>query len=284
MATGLAHWERMPAVFAGLTGELVSHTSRHSDFSGVRGQDVTVMGAGASAIEAATVLHEQGAVVRLLTRGGPPEFAGQPVHPRPLKERLLYPPSALGPGRLYFILERAPTAVHHLLSDERRIRLTRTRLGPLGAWWIRERFERNVEVHPGCTVTAATDTGSRLRLTIRRKGQSDWDLTTDRVVCGTGFEVDVDRHPVLDPVTASGIERIAGGAPRLNRHFESSVPGLYFVGAATMFSFGPLFRFVAGAAYAAPALARHLARSARPARRPLVRTSSEPWSAPVPID
>jgi hypothetical protein len=49
-------------------------------------------------------------------------------------------------------------------------------------------------------------------------------------------------------------------APRLTRHFESSVPGLYFVGAGAMLSFGPLFRFVSGAAYAAPTVARHLAR------------------------
>ena len=42
-------------------------------------------------------------------------------------------------------------------------------------------------------------------------------------------------------------------------NFESSVPGAYFVGPVTAFCFGPLYRFVCGAAYAAPAVARHLA-------------------------
>jgi hypothetical protein len=37
---------------------------------------------------------------------------------------------------------------------------------------------------------------------------------------------------------------------------------LYFVGVLSMFSFGPLFRFVAGTAFSAPRVARHLARAA----------------------
>jgi hypothetical protein len=48
----------------------------------------------------------------------------------------------------------------------------------------------------------------------------------------------------------------------LDWHFQSSVPGLHFVGFASAFSFGPLFRFVAGAACAAPALAHRLGRTA----------------------
>jgi len=35
--------------------------------------------------------------------------------------------------------------------------------------------------------------------------------------------------------------------------------GLYFIGPSSAFSFGPMFRFVAGAAYAVPVAARHLA-------------------------
>jgi hypothetical protein len=46
-------------------------------------------------------------------------------------------------------------------------------------------------------------------------------------------------------------------------NFQSSVPGAYFLGPIAAFSFGPLFRFVCGAEYAAPALARHLAGPVR---------------------
>jgi hypothetical protein len=204
-------------------------------------------------------------------RGGPPVF-GFPPASRTLKERLLYPPSVLGPGRKNFLLERLPTAAHLLLSDERRVELTRGHLGPLSAWWLRDRFEGNVEVHLGCEVAGAGEADSGLRLNVRREGQASQNIRTDHVVCGTGFQVDVDRHRLLAPALAGRLERIVG-APRLTRHFESSVPGLYFIGAGSTFSFGPLFRFVAGAAYAAPALAGHLARSARPGETAVARRS-----------
>lgn len=269
MATGWAHWERIPSVLAALPPELVSHTHHHSDYTDFRGKDVTVLGAGSSALEAATLLHERGARVRLLVRGGPPVL-GSPPATRPLKERLLYPPSVLGPGRRNFLLERLPTAAHLLLSDERRLQLTRSHLGPLSAWWLRDRFEGNVDVHLGCEIAGAAETDSGLRLNVRRDGRAGWNIHTDHIVCGTGFEVDVDRHKLLEPALSSRLERIVA-APRLTRHFESSVPGLYFVGAGSIFSFGPLFRFVAGAAYAAPALAGHLAHSASPGNTAVAR-------------
>ena len=49
-----------------------------------------------------------------------------------------------------------------------------------------------------------------------------------------------------------------GDAPALSRHFESSVPGLYFVGAAAANSFGPLLRFAYGARFAANRVAARL--------------------------
>ena len=273
MATGWAHWERIPSVLAVLPRELVSHTSHHSDYTDFRGKDVTVLGAGSSALEAATLLHERGASVRLLARGGPPVFGLPPAPRRPLKERLLYPPSVLGPGRKNFLLERLPTAPHLLLSDQRRVHLTRTHLPALSAWWLRDRFDGNVDVHLGCEVIGAGEAGSGLRLNVRRDGHAGWNIQTDHVVCGTGFEVDVDRHTVLDPAVTGRLERIVR-APRLTRHFESSVPGLYFIGAGSTFSFGPLFRFVAGAAYAAPALAGHLARTASRGNTAVARSRS----------
>ena len=47
-------------------------------------------------------------------------------------------------------------------------------------------------------------------------------------------------------------------APTLSMRFESSVKGLYFIGPMSAMSFGPLFRFVAGANFTARTLARHL--------------------------
>jgi hypothetical protein len=46
----------------------------------------------------------------------------------------------------------------------------------------------------------------------------------------------------------------------LTSNFETSAPGLYFIGAAAANSFGPLLRFMVGAEFVAPRLAAHLNR------------------------
>ena len=55
VAVGLSYFERIPHALAGLPRALVSHTARHREYAGLRGQDVTVIGAGQSAIEAAAL-------------------------------------------------------------------------------------------------------------------------------------------------------------------------------------------------------------------------------------
>jgi FAD-dependent urate hydroxylase len=86
------------------------------------------------------------------------------------------------------------------------------------------------------------------------------EIVVDHVVAGTGYEPDLDTITFLDRELLGRIARIER-APRLSMNFESSVPGLYFVGAASAFSFGPIVRFVAGAGFTAPTVARHLARA-----------------------
>ena len=89
-------------------------------------------------------------------------------------------------------------------------------------------------------------------------GGAPRELVFDHVIAGTGYQVDVDRLPFLDSDIRGRVRRVSR-APALSRNFESSVPGLYFVGAAAAFSFGPLFRFVAGAAYSSPTVRKHIA-------------------------
>jgi hypothetical protein len=80
-------------------------------------------------------------------------------------------------------------------------------------------------------------------------------IEADHVISATGYRVDLDRVPLLDRelrdsvLTISTASGVAG--PRLSSAFESTVPGLYFVGLPAALSFGPLLRFVAGAAFTA---------------------------------
>jgi hypothetical protein len=76
-------------------------------------------------------------------------------------------------------------------------------------------------------------------------------------VLGTGFRPDIARYPFLDRDLVRAVRSI-DGYPVLNSGFESSVAGLYFLGAVAAGAFGPLLRFVAGAPFASCRVARHL--------------------------
>jgi cation diffusion facilitator CzcD-associated flavoprotein CzcO len=259
VAVGLRYFQRLPPGLAGLPASLVSHTAQLGGYEHLRGKDVCVIGAGQSALEAATLLHEAGARPRLLVRGEGPVFHTRTPAERRLIDRLRDPLTVLGAGRMHWVLQHFPMLIHYV-PERRRVRFTRGYLGPAGSWWLRDRFEPHVPVHRRCAVISARPAEGGVLLRLRENG-AEREMRTDHVVAGTGFEVDVDRLGFLAPELRARLARIQA-APRLDRHFQSSVPGLYFVGVLAMFSFGPLFRFVAGTAFAAPRVARHLARPA----------------------
>lgn len=81
----------------------------------------------------------------------------------------------------------------------------------------------------------------------------------DHVLLGTGYRVDVSLYKFLSPAILAGIRKVEG-SPALAKGFQSSVPGLHFVGAAAARSYGPLLYFVAGTEFASGHLASHLCR------------------------
>ena len=86
----------------------------------------------------------------------------------------------------------------------------------------------------------------------------------DRVILGTGYRIDVAAEAIVGDSLRPRL-RLHDGYPVLRRGFESSVPGLHFVGAYSAWSFGPIMRFVAGTRFTAYELTRHVARtSAKP--------------------
>lgn len=257
VSVGLPYFKHVPEELEGLPLELVSHTSDIRDYSLFRGKSVAVVGAGQSAIEAAALLHESGAKTQMLIRGAGLWFAGKMPEHRSLAERFKDPNSVAGPGRLNWFLEKAGRNAY-FLPERRRVRLVKRHLGPFGTWWLKDQIAGKVVVHPGTTILGACNQGERLSLRVRDEN-GDREIVTDHVIAGTGYKPDVERIPFLAPELAARLDRIEK-TPRLSRDFESSVPGLYFMGPITMFNFGPLVRFVCGAEFTAPAIAKHLAR------------------------
>jgi thioredoxin reductase len=118
--------------------------------------------------------------------------------------------------------------------------------------------EGKIPIYVNASVVQTTVEGESVRLRVHREGAEECELIADHVIAATGYEVDVDRLPFVDPELGARIHRL-DRAPRLSRHFETSVRGLYFIGLAAAASFGPLVRFVAGSRFAVSTVAAHLA-------------------------
>jgi hypothetical protein len=256
VASGLANLAHVPAELRGLVpagpspdGPL-SHSSQHRDFSRFAGKEVAVIGAGQSALESAALLHEAGAVVRVLVRGA------SVLYGRPPREEsggrlgsVVKPRSPLGPGWSHFVVSRAPRLIRCLPAPGR-LHLVRSVLGPSGAWWLRERVAGRLQVLTGQLVRAAELTGERVTLTLEDRGGRRDGLTVDHVLAATGYRVDLRSFDFLAEDLYARLEQV-GGWPRLTSSFESSVRGLFFTGLPAAGTFGPLLRFVCGTAFAA---------------------------------
>jgi hypothetical protein len=114
-----------------------------------------------------------------------------------------------------------------------------------------------VEILGKTSLRAAEPDGSGVRLML--DGPTRSRLDADHVIAGTGFLVDLARLAYLPEDLRARIATF-GGYPVLTRAGESSVPGLYFVGAPAAFGLGPSMRFIAGTHNVARQLTRSVTR------------------------
>lgn len=258
VCTGLSGLAQIPDVLRELGPDRMRHTFDISDYSEFRDKSVAVIGAGASAIEAGALVREAGGCSEVFVRGQEAVFHGRTPRVRPLWESIKNPMTVLGPGRDNWIIQQLPLIVH-MLPRERRTRFVKRYLGPASPWWIKDRILGQVPIHVRQEVVEVGNANQRVQLKIRDGGGSLRNVDVDFVIAGTGYEVNVSRLKFLDPEISDRIHCIER-APALNINFESSVPGLHFVGPLSFMCFGPLFRFVAGAEVTTRRLASCLSR------------------------
>ena len=258
VATGIIPFSHVPPELSSFPRDLVSHSSDHNDLSRFRGCDVVVVGGGQSALETAALLRESGADAQIVVRS---PFVSWPS-PNPetpsLGHRIKHPVARLCEGWPCWGYQHLPDVFRYLPEQERIDRALHF-LGPAGAWWLRPRVEGRVPIHLGTHLTEAKSVGTRMRL--RLWGPAPATIECDHVIAATGFRFDLSRLSFLGASLYRSL-RVAAGAPVLSRKFESSVPGLYFMGALAAPSLGPAMRFVAGTHFAAARVA-HALRQAR---------------------
>lgn len=260
LAVGIGHFAAIPPVLADLPAEHASHSYGHHRFDRFAGAHVTVIGGGASAVEAAAFLAEAGARVALLVRGAKLSFNSGPMGaPRSLWQRLRSPASGLGPGMKSWLCCNAPD-LYRALPARRRLAFLHSHLGPRTPFEYRATVDRAVDVRTATEVERADVIDGRVVLACRGSNGARATIVTDHVIAGTGYRPDCRRLPFLDTDLAAAIEA-EQGYPRLDAGFRTSVDGLYVVGPAAAGTFGPLLRFVYGAEFAAPRVAAAIRRS-----------------------
>ena len=255
VASGILSYAQVPPELAGLPKSTCSHSSEHHDLSRFKGSNVTIVGAGASAMDIAASLHQHGATVTVIARRSSVKFQS-PLGSRSLLDRLRAPMTPLGPGWKSVLCTCAPL-LFHLMPERFRTDVVRRYLGPAPAWFVRKTVESNVQIITDATIAAAKVQDGRVKLTLRQDGSATRPVWADHVIAATGFKVNARRLSFLDSDLQTAL-LCADGSPRLSRHFESSVPGLYFIGTAAANSFGPMLRFAYGAGFTARRLSRHL--------------------------
>ncbi len=259
MAPGLQYYTYCPEQYSHLSPDLVSHSSAHTSFERFAGKHVVVIGGGQSALETSAFLYESKARVDLVSRS-PLCWLGKhsAVDSRPLVERVRTPMAGIAPGWFNWGLEHTPYAFQMLpRSIKDRLLQGRGRYGPAGSAWLQPRVMGKVGLHEGAVVQQVKSTEKSVVLELSG-GQT---LEADHIILATGYRVDVKRLPMLGDELSARI-RTYHDAPILNNQFESTVPGLYFLGISSVSSCGPLYRFVVGTDAAASRVAGAIARKA----------------------
>jgi hypothetical protein len=260
IAAGIGSFAWRPPQFAGVPNSLASHTCEHLDLGSFAGKRMLVIGSGQSALESAALLHEVGAEVEIAARARHIHWLGGKLS-RTLQHglgaavsKLFYAPTDVGPAGISKIVacpdlaRRFPRRIQDWLRSKS--------IRPAGARWLVARLQK-VPISLGRSVISAAPAGDRVRVRL----DNGSERTVDHVLLGTGYRVDVSKYDFLSPELAKAIYCFQG-YPRLGEGFESSVPGLHFLGAPAVWSFGALMQFVVGTHYASRTLLRCIARAA----------------------
>lgn len=251
VAVGMTPFKYLPPIANGLPAEVISHSGDYGPFDPLIGKKVAVIGGGSSAIDLAAFLHESGIDVTLITRSPELPFAA-PIQLRSRLKRAIAPDSGIGEGWRVIVCSYMPWLIN-MMPEEIRLRAAYAKIyGPAGGVFMRDRVVGKVPTLLGRHIT---EIKARDKVYLKLSGgeKKNEVFSVDHVVFATGYKPDVDRLGFLDPSIKTRL-RQTKEAPHLSRHYETSVPGLYFIGPVAAPSFGPVCRFVHGTYHPA----RHL--------------------------
>jgi FAD-dependent urate hydroxylase len=230
---GLAPFTNVPTeVSLGLPSDRVAHTATLVDFRRLAGKRCLILGGRQSAFEWAALMIEEGVEsIDLVYRHDTPRFV---------------------PSDWSF--------TDAMIDNTLRVRGWFRRLDPSEQEAIGKQFwstgrlqlepwlwprvnKKNVRLWPNSRISEWRATSSG---TIEARLDRGDSLVVDDVLCATGYRVDLSRVTYLERELASGGVTVNNGFPVLDEDFQTTLPGLYIVGQASMSYFGPFFGFTRG--------------------------------------
>ncbi|WP_158554712.1 NAD(P)-binding domain-containing protein [Methylovirgula sp. 4M-Z18] len=265
VAVGVHPFKHVPRALGGLPKEVVSHSGDYGALGGLEGRTVAVIGAGASATDLAGLLVEKGASVSLIARTQELKFAEKSRqrkstfhHVASVIKPIIRPGSGIGSGWLLKFCADAP-GLFHLLPQRLRTYVVGSQLGPLGHSGMKDRVIGKSQLFLGRELERAEYLDGNVTLHLKCAGRREI-VTASHVIAATGYKIDLRRLEFLDKNLLSRVATVEG-APILSSNYESTTPGLYFIGPVAANAFGPVMRFVFGASHPSRRLAAYLAES-----------------------
>lgn len=257
LALGVGAFRYIPEQLAHLGRQYCTHSAQYGPIEELAGKRVAVLGSGASAIDLAAALFEHGIDTTLLCRRSSIAFQRPPSSTPPsFHRRIRVPDSGIGSGWTLKLCADAPSLVH-LLPTSLRLALLANTLGPAPGWFMRDRVLGRFPILTGSVLRSVTVSNGEITLRCSRPTGSEVTLSCQHIVAATGFRVQLESLSLLSEDIRSRL-KMARNTPVLSAGFESSVPGLYFIGMASAGSFGPVMRFVYGSGFASRVLLKEL--------------------------
>lgn len=209
------------------------HTCDEVDLRSLAGKRVLVIGGRQSAYEWAALLGEAGAShVHLVHRHPTPAFAQSDWSwVGPLVDTMIDVP-----GWYRHLPDDEKTAIVERLYIEGRLKLEP---------WLQPRVDR-----PDISIWADNRIATCMRLTndeLAVTFETGDVVEVDHIILATGYNVEIDRLPLLARGNIISRLETRNGFPVLDERFQTNIPGLYITSLPATQDFGPFFAFTIAA-------------------------------------
>lgn len=245
VAVGMADSKFIPKNLSAIIPEgRYSHSSDYGDFNQFNNKSVLIIGGRQSAFETAALIAEEGASAHVVCRHPTPTFthcdfsfmhefiANIEANPTWYKNLGVYEKQQW----------------NNKAFEEGRLKLE---------YWLEPRLKTgNVQISDNANLINVEPFNNQMHAVL----DNQKTITCDHIIFATGFKPDIHRLSFLNRGGLLNTLNIQEGSPVLDKRFQSSQKGLYFIGMFSMADFGYSFGFGTGALAAAKLLLSDMAR------------------------